>query len=74
LKNLHCKYYILGMALMITPEVRKFYKQLASEGGKARARRYDHATLSRWAKMGGRPRKNETAAKEPIASRAKGRK
>jgi len=45
------------MGLKITPEVRKFYKQLASEGGKARAKKYDHATLSEWAKRGGRPRK-----------------
>jgi hypothetical protein len=48
---------IHGMALKITPEVRKFYKQLAREGGKARAKKYDHATLSEWAKRGGRPRK-----------------
>jgi general stress protein YciG len=45
------------MGLKITPEVREFYKQLASEGGKARAKKYDHATLSEWAKRGGRPRK-----------------
>jgi len=62
------------MQLKITPAVRKFYKQLASEGGKARASKYDHTTLSKWAKMGGRPRKDETAAKKPIASPAKGRK
>jgi hypothetical protein len=48
---------IHDMGLKITPEVRKFYKQLASEGGKARAKKYDHATLSEWAKRGGRPRK-----------------
>jgi hypothetical protein len=45
------------MGLKITPAVRKFYKQLASAGGKARAKKYDHATLSEWAKRGGRPRK-----------------
>jgi hypothetical protein len=55
---LHCKYYPNGMGLKITREVRKFYKQLASEGGKARAKKYDHATLSEWAKRGGRPKKS----------------
>ena len=48
---------IYRMGLKITPAVRKFYKQLASAGGKARAKKYDHATLSEWAKRGGRPRK-----------------
>jgi hypothetical protein len=51
---------IYGMGLKITPAVRKFYKQLASAGGKARAKKYDHATLSEWAKRGGRPRKAKT--------------
>jgi hypothetical protein len=32
-------------------------KQLASKGGKARAKKYDQATLSEWAKLGGRPKK-----------------
>ena len=47
------------MALRITPEIREFYKQLTSMGGKARAKKYDHATLSAWAKRGGRPKKSE---------------
>jgi hypothetical protein len=42
----------------ITPELRKLVqKQFASEGGKARAAKYNHKTLSEWAKRGGRPRK-----------------
>jgi len=45
------------MGLKITREVREFYKQLASMGGKARAKKYGHATLSEWAKRGGRPKK-----------------
>ena len=62
---MHCKYYPNGMGLKITREVRKFYKQLASEGGKARAKKYDHATLSKWAKRGGRPKKDaDTRDKE----------
>jgi hypothetical protein len=48
------------MRLKITPEIRKFYKQLASEGGKARAAKYNHKTLSDWAKRGGRPRKTKS--------------
>jgi hypothetical protein len=50
------------MRLKITPEIREFYKELASEGGKARAKKYDHATLSKWAKRGGRPKKSAKAA------------
>jgi hypothetical protein len=48
---------IYDMGLKITPAIRKFYKQLASVGGNARAEKYDHATLSEWSKRGGRPRK-----------------
>jgi hypothetical protein len=61
---------IYGMRLKITPAVRKFYKQLASVGGKARAKKYDHATLSDWAKRGGRPKKDaNTRDKEKIRAR-----
>jgi hypothetical protein len=49
------------MALKITPAVRSFYKKLASEGGKARAEKYDHEQLSAWAKLGGRPRNRKPA-------------
>ncbi|MBI2816332.1 MAG: hypothetical protein HYX72_05300 [Acidobacteria bacterium] len=51
------------MELQITPAVRRFYKQLASVGGKARAAKYDHNTLSEWAKLGGRPRKKAAQVK-----------
>jgi transposase-like protein len=56
------------MGLKITPEVRDFYKQLTSMGGKARAKKYDHATLSEWAKRGGRPRKNSQLEDEKNTS------
>ena len=46
------------MGLKISPEVRKYYEKLSSIGGKARAAKYDHKTLSEWAKKGGRPRKD----------------
>jgi hypothetical protein len=46
------------LAIKVTAEIRKLVrKQLASAGGKARAKKYDHSTLSEWAKRGGRPRK-----------------
>jgi hypothetical protein len=35
--------------------IREFLKRAGSKGGKARAAKYDKATLSRWAKKGGRP-------------------
>lgn len=34
----------------------KAAQQLGRKGGKARAAKYDKATLSKWAKRGGRPR------------------
>ena len=64
------------MGLKITPAVRKFYKQLASIGGKARANKYDHETLSQWAKRGGRPRKDtqEQGEQNSASPRSKERK
>ena len=35
----------------------KAAQELGSKGGKARAAKYDKATLSKWAKRGGRPKK-----------------
>ncbi len=37
--------------------VREFLAQIGRKGGKARARKYNKATLSKWAKLGGRPPK-----------------
>jgi hypothetical protein len=39
--------------------IREFLKLAGSKGGKARAAKYDKATLSKWAKKGGRPPKKE---------------
>ncbi len=39
---------------------QELYRELASVGGKARAAKYDKKTLSKWAKRGGRPRKDRT--------------
>jgi hypothetical protein len=42
----------------ITPEMRKqIRRELARKGGKARAKKYSKKQLSKWAKLGGRPRK-----------------
>jgi len=44
--------------IKITKEIRRaVLHELQSNGGKARARKYDKATLSKWAALGGRPRK-----------------
>jgi len=48
------------MAKKVSAEVVKLARtQLASEGGKARAKKYDRATLRKWAKLGGRPKTNK---------------
>jgi hypothetical protein len=35
--------------------IREFLKRAGSKGGKARAAKYNKATLTKWAKKGGRP-------------------
>ena len=37
--------------------IRDYLRRIARKGGKARAAKYDKATLSQWAKKGGRPPK-----------------
>jgi hypothetical protein len=39
--------------------VRQFLTKIGRKGGQSRAARHDKATLSKWAKLGGRPRKNK---------------
>lgn len=36
--------------------IREFLARAGRKGGKTRAERYDKATLSKWAKKGGRPK------------------
>jgi general stress protein YciG len=36
--------------------IREYLTQIARKGGKARAKKYDKKTLSKWAKKGGRPK------------------
>ena len=38
--------------------IKQYLSRIASKGGKARAEKYDKATLSKWAKKGGRPPKD----------------
>jgi hypothetical protein len=37
--------------------IKAYLTKIASKGGKARAAKYDKATLSKWARSGGRPPK-----------------
>jgi len=36
--------------------VRQYLAKIGSRGGKSRAARHDKGTLSKWAKLGGRPK------------------
>jgi hypothetical protein len=45
--------------MKITEEMKQeIRRELASKGGRARAKKYNKKTLSKWAKKGGRPRKD----------------
>lgn len=37
--------------------IRRYLAKIGRKGGQIRAQRYDKGTLSKWAKLGGRPRK-----------------
>jgi len=37
--------------------IREYLARIGRKGGKTRAAKYDKATLSKWAKLGGRPPK-----------------
>lgn len=39
--------------------IREYLASIGRKGGKARAANHDKATLSKWAKKGGRPRKDK---------------
>jgi hypothetical protein len=49
------------MTNKLDKSVQKYLSELASKGGKARAKKYDKKTLSKWAKLGGRPKKKKGA-------------
>lgn len=47
--------------LIVTDEmVRLVQSKLGKKGGHSRAKKYDQATLSKWGKMGGRPRNEDS--------------
>jgi len=57
LDNRSARFY--NPSMKITAKLKgEIMRQMGSLGGKSRAKKYDKATLSKWAKMGGRPRKN----------------
>ena len=35
--------------------IRQYLREIARKGGKARAKKYDKKTLSKWGRKGGRP-------------------
>jgi general stress protein YciG len=39
--------------------IKEYLAKIGSKGGTARAAKHDKATLSKWAKLGGRPSKTE---------------
>jgi hypothetical protein len=54
------RYKLAGQVMKrMEKAIREYLASIASKGGKARAEKYDKATLSEWAKKGGRPQKKE---------------
>jgi len=47
--------------------VRGYLSEIGSKGGRARAARHDHAQLSAWARLGGRPRRLDARGLERLA-------
>jgi hypothetical protein len=47
------------MAKEVDNMIREYLANIGRKGGKARAARHSKATLSKWAKLGGRPSKKE---------------
>jgi hypothetical protein len=44
--------------------IREFLARIGRKGGKARAAKHDKATLSKWAKLGGRPKGSGTKSRK----------
>jgi hypothetical protein len=40
-------------------KVTEYLAKIGSKGGKSRAARYDKATLRKWARLGGRPKREK---------------
>jgi hypothetical protein len=50
--------------IRIPPDVMKYFRKTGAMGGRARAERHTDEELSRWGKMGGRPRGTGKKQKE----------
>jgi hypothetical protein len=48
-------------------KIKQYLAKIGSAGGKARAARHDKATLSNWARLGGRPTKDSQLRKKSKA-------
>jgi hypothetical protein len=46
------------VALAIPQNIREVLKEMGRYGGRVRAQKYSKEQLSRWGKLGGRPKKN----------------
>jgi general stress protein YciG len=56
--------------------IQQYLARIGSKGGKARAAKHDKATLSEWAKRGGRPKKGAQRKKrnrEPVSGKGASR-
>ena len=60
---------VMNQVFLMPPEVKAFFCQTGSTGGKKRAALYSKTQLREWGKLGGRPRKGGSKAK---AARKKG--
>jgi len=47
------------MSKEVDKTILEYLASIGRKGGKARAARHSKATLSKWAKLGGRPQKKE---------------
>ena len=49
--------------MKIDNKLSLYLSELGKKGGKARAKKFDKTTLSKWAKLGGRPKKGTKKGK-----------
>jgi hypothetical protein len=68
MRKFSCKYLPVGSLYICEApadpkEVMKYFRLVGAEGGKARARNHSPEELSRWGKLGGRPKGSTKAPK-----------
>ena len=44
--------------------IREYLAKIGRKGGRARARKYDKATLTKWARLGGRPKEKKERSQQ----------